>query len=72
MIAMLKTHLWKEWRELRVLLLMSCALLLVMPLGLAWAVPEHHIARHRGSRSRFCRAIPSAAKTSSRSTIIEV
>lgn len=38
---MLRVYLWKEWRELRLVLLMTCGVLLVMPVGLAWAVPEH-------------------------------
>ena len=40
---MLRVYLWKEWRELRLVLLMSLAVLLVVPAGLAWALPEHYL-----------------------------
>ena len=37
---MLRIHLWKEWRELRLLFLMSAGVLLALPAGLAWALPK--------------------------------
>ena len=36
---MLRIHLWKEWRELRLLLLMISVVLLAVPLGIAWVMP---------------------------------